>query len=46
MGAKVREGVKYYSAGGTLQIRNLFFGPKSGVFCAKAPFLALFEEHF
>ena len=36
----LREGVKYYFAdfvrkggeGGTPQIRNLFFGPKSGVF--------------
>ena len=27
--------------------RNLFFGPKSGVFLAKkTPFLALFEENF
>ena len=32
--------------GGTPHIRNLFFGPKTGVFWAKTPFLALFEEHF
>ena len=32
--------------GVTPQIRNLFFGPKSGVFEQKTPFLALFEEFF
>ena len=30
--------------GGTTQIRNLFFGPKSSVFEQKTQFLALFED--
>ena len=46
-----REDVKYYfvdfvrkGGGSTPQIRNLFLGPKSGVFRAKTE--ALFEEKF
>ena len=32
--------------GGTPQIRNFFFGPKSGVFEQKTQFLAQFGEKF
>ena len=46
----VRKGGGYPPIGNSLFaenfVRNLFFGPKTGVFGQKTPFLALFEEHF
>ena len=49
----IREGVKYYFAdfvrkggGGTPHIRNLFFGPKTGVFWAKITIFSTFLRRF